>query len=331
MWTTTAEAPATTRVENKRPAAGGFSTLFQKELADHFSSVRFKLVFSLLILTSMASLYGAIQGIYDAGTTSSEYVFLLLYTYSSNSIPSFASFLAYLAPLAGLVLGFDAINRERSQGTLNRLVSQPIHRDAVINAKFLAGVTVIFIMVTFVGVMAGGIGLVVIGIPPTGEELMRIGSYLLFTVAYTSLWLALAILCSVFCKHTATSALIVIAVWIFFTLFASMIVEIIANLCYPLDGIAGYYNMMDNYQLQLNLNRASPYYLYCEAASTLLNPNVRTLGITTQASYSGALASYLSFDQSLLLIWPHLTCMAALTMAAFTVSYVSFMRQEIRA
>lgn len=329
--TTTTEAPATTGVETKRPAVGGFSTLFQKELADHFSSVRFKLVFSLLILTSIASLYGAIQGIYDAGTTSSEYVFLLLYTYSSNSIPSFASFLAYLAPLAGLVLGFDAINRERSQGTLNRLVSQPIHRDAVINAKFLAGVTVIFIMVTFVGVMAGGMGLVVIGIPPTGEELMRIGSYLLFTVAYTSLWLALAILCSVFCKHTATSALIVIAVWIFFTLFASMIVEIIANLCYPLDGIAGYYNMMDNYQLQLNLNRVSPYYLYCEAASTLLNPNVRTLGITTQASYSGALASYLAFDQSLLLVWPHLTCMAALTMAAFTISYISFMRQEIRA
>ena len=102
-----------------------------------------------------------------------------------------------------------------------------------------------------------------------------------------------------------------------------MVVSIIANIAYPLDGIQGYYNMYSNYELQLSLERTSPYYLYCEAASTLLNPNVRTIGITTQASVSGAIASYLSFDQSLLLVWPHLTVMLALTMAAFTVSYIA--------
>ena len=228
-------------------------------------------------------------------------------------------------------MGFDAINRERSQGTLNRLVSQPIHRDAVINAKFLAGVTTVFMMIFFVGIMVGGLGLAVLGIPPEAEELVRIFAYLLFTVVYTALWLGLAILCSTLCKHAATSALIVIAVWIYLTLFASMVVSIITNIVYPLEGIEGYYNLYNNYALQLDLERTSPYYLYCEAASTLLNPNVRTIGITTQASVSGAIASYLTFDQSLLLVWPHLTVMLALTMAAFTVSYIAFMRQEIRA
>ena len=241
------------------------------------------------------------------------------------------SFLAYLTPLAGLVLGFDAINRERSQGTLTRLVSQPIHRDSVIVAKFLSGMTAIAVMVFFVGIMVGGLGLMSIGIPPGKEEVLRIASYLLMTVFYTSMWMGIAMLCSILCRHAATSALIVIALWIYFTLFASMITEIIANICYPLEGIEGYYNLMDNYELQQTLNRTSPYYLYCEAVSTLLNPNVRTIGITTTESLSGAIASYLSFDQSVLLIWPHLTCMVALTMAAFTVSYIAFMRQEIRA
>ncbi len=310
---------------------GGFSTLYRKELADHFHSARFKLVFILLTLTSLASLYGALSSIADSVTESSEYIFLSLYTLSGSSIPSVASFLAYLTPLAGLVLGFDAINRERTQGTLTRLVSQPIHRDAVIVAKFLAGMTVIAIMVFFVGILVGGLGLMSIGIPPGSEEILRIASYLLMTVFYTSMWLGIAMLCSTLCRHAATSALIVIALWIYFTLFASMIVEIIANICYPLEGIEGYYNMLSNYELQLTLNRTSPYYLYCEAVSTLLNPNVRTIGITTTESLSGALASYLTFDQSLLLVWPHLTCMVALTMAAFTVSYIAFMRQEIRA
>ena len=312
-------------------ARGGFRELYRKELADHFNSVRFKLVFGLLVLTSIASLTGAISSITATSDSSTENIFLTLYTTSGSSIPAVASFLAYLAPLAGLVLGFDAINRERSQGTLNRLVSQPIHRDAVINAKFLAGITVIGIMICFIGVMVGGLGLAILGIPPSGEEVLRVVSWMLLTVVYTGLWLGLAMLCSVLCRHAATSALIVIAAWIFFTLFATMVVEIIANVVYPVEGMQGYYNIYSNYALQLNLNRISPYYLYCEAVSTLLNPNVRTIGITTQQSLSGAIASYLSFDQSVLLIWPHIISMIALMMAAFTVSYIFFMRQEIRA
>ncbi len=312
-------------------ARGGFRELYRKELADHFNSVRFKLVFGLLVLTSIASLTGAISSITATSDSSTENIFLTLYTTSGSSIPAVASFLAYLAPLAGLVLGFDAINRERSQGTLNRLVSQPIHRDTVINAKFLAGITVIGIMICFIGVMVGGLGLAILGIPPSGEEVLRVVSWMLLTVVYTGLWLGLAMLCSVLCRHAATSALIVIAAWIFFTLFATMVVEIIANVVYPVEGMQGYYNIYSNYALQLNLNRISPYYLYCEAVSTLLNPNVRTIGITTQQSLSGAIASYLSFDQSVLLIWPHIISMIALMMAAFTVSYIFFMRQEIRA
>ena len=313
----------------ERRTGGGFSTLYQKELADHFRSARFKLLFVLLTLTSLASLFGAFDGLMSAQT--SEYIFLSMYTTSGSSIPSFASFLAYLAPLVGLALGFDAINRERSQGTLNRLVSQPIHRDAVISAKFLAGAAAILLLVFAEGVLVGGVGLTVIGVPPTGEELLRVFSYLLLTAFYTMLWLGLAMLFSVLCKHAATSALIVIALWIYLTVFASMVASIIANLRYPLDGIQGYYNTLGNYELQLALERVSPYYLYSEAATTLLNPDVRFIGFTTTDALSGALEGTLSFEQSALLVWPHLVSMVALVLLAFAVAYIVFMRQEIRA
>ena len=90
-------------------------------------------------------------------------------------------------------------------------------------------------------------------------------------------------------------------------------------------------NVMSNYQLDLLLNRISPYYLFSEAATTILNPNVRAIGVVTMSSYSGAIAGSLSFGQSLLLVWPHLVVMAALAIAGFAVAYVNFMRQEIRA
>jgi ABC-2 type transport system permease protein len=45
-------------------------------------------------------------------------------------------------------LGFDAINSERTGGTISRILSQPVYRDSVINGKFLAGVITIAIAIT---------------------------------------------------------------------------------------------------------------------------------------------------------------------------------------
>ena len=87
---------------------------------------------------------------------------------------------------------------------------------------------------------------------------------------------------------------------------------------------------MKNYSCELNLNRVSPYYLFGEATSTVLNPGVRTINAVTVTQLSGALAGNLTLGQSLLLVWPHLTALAALMLIVFTISYVSFMRQEIR-
>ena len=53
------------------------------------------------------------------------------------------AFVAITAPLLGVAFGFDAVNGERHQGTLPRLLSQPIHRDDVINGKFAAGLIAI--------------------------------------------------------------------------------------------------------------------------------------------------------------------------------------------
>ena len=38
----------------------------------------------------------------------------------------------------------------------------------------------------------------------------------------------------------------------------------------------------------------------------------------------------LPLDQAILVVWPHLTLLAALTLACFALSHVVFMRQEIR-
>lgn len=321
--------PVTVRSGGKKEKNIGLWALYQKEMADHTHSKRFLLILGLVVVTSFASLYGALDSISSAAE-GTDFLFLKLFTTSGNSIPSFVSFIAMLGPFVGLVLGFDAINSERNGGTLNRLLSQPIYRDSVINGKFLAGAVIIFTMVFAMGGIFSAVGLLTIGIPPEAEEVGRIIVFLLFTGVYMCFWLGLSILFSVLCRHSATSALAVIACWLFFTIFISLLAGILAAALFPVEGWEGLFNVMSNYKCELYLNRLSPYYLYGEAVTTILNPGVRSIGLVTTAQLEGAVAGYLPFGQSLLLVWPHLTGMCAMTLATFVLSYLKFVRQEIR-
>ncbi len=313
--------------------------LFRKELSDHLHSVRFQILFAMLAVISFISLYGAVQTLgqaaqqtSDGQTAVSEYLFLLLFTTSGSSIYSFATFMGFLGPIVGIMLGFDAINEELAQGTLNRLAAQPIYRDTIINAKFLGGAAAVFLTVFSIGGLMTGVGLIATGLIPTGEQVARLLIFLLMTVLYICMWMAVAEFFSVVCRHAATAALACIAIWLFLTMFQSLVASGIAGMIYPTSGMAGQANVLKNYQLQTSLCRISPYYLFSEITSILMNPNVHSTNIVSiLQNQEGAIASYLTLGQSLLQIWPHIVVMIALTVVAFAAAYIAFMRKEIRA
>ncbi len=291
-------------------------TILRKELADYFTSVRCLILFILVLLASAGGLYAAYQGI--RGTvTETEFVFLRLFITSGEAIPSLISFIALFVPIIGIALGFDAINSERSSGTLNRILSQPVYRDNVINGKFLAGMVTLSIMMATTMLIVSGYGLRMIGVPPTAEEIMRLFIYLVFTIIYGAFWMGLAILFSILFRRIAVSLLSAIAVWLFFGFFwVNLIVPVIAKTTEAL----------------LMLQRLSPGTLFGEATTVLLLPVWRGAGLLTAGEeLSYMIPNPLSLTQSLLLVWPHLTTLISLTAICFGISYVVFMRQEIRA
>jgi len=285
----------------------------------------------MALLIAGVSLYSAIGGIGAAETTTHiDSVFLRLFTTSNGTIPAFSSFIMLIGPLIGLLLGFDAINGERNGGTLDRLLAQPIHRDDVINGKFLAGVAVITIIIVSMTLMVCGVGLFSIGVPPTGEEVVRIMAFMFFSIVYTSFWLGLAILLSIVSRHAATSALSVIAIWLIFTFFMSLIVVGLTGALFSGDTIE---SVERSLAFQQQFSRISPSVLYTEAIGTILDPTTRSLGITSFLQYeqlSVAVTGVLPLGQSLLLVWPHLIGLIALSLVTFVISYIVFMKQEIR-
>ena len=313
----------------------GLMTVFYKELADAFSRWRFIILFAMVLIAGAFAIYLAAQSISEAvEEISTELVFLKLFTTSGEGLPSFLTFVVFFVPIVGIALGFDAINSERNSGTLSRLLSQPIYRDAVINGKFLAGVVTIAILMTSIILLVAGIGLRMIGVAPGSEEVWRLMFFLAVTIVYGSFWLGLAMLFSIFFRRVATSALATIAVWIFFIFFMFMIAGFVANLIAPVDATSAYQDTVRNAQLNIMAMRVSPIMLYQEAVSVLLVPQLRTMGQLLQLQTTGVqqwmLPNPLALDQSLLIVWPHMVALLALTAVCFAISYTKFMREEIR-
>lgn len=313
-----------------------FWAIVQKEVADYIHSWRINILFAIIALTCLGSLYTAVMTIRDTASEAetndvfqNSDLFLKLFTVSDGTLPTFIAFVGFLGPLLGIALGFDAINSERNNGTLVRMLAQPIPRDYVINAKFVAALFVVTSLFFVLGFLVMGLGILITGIPPTPEEFWRIVFFLIASIVYVAFWLNLGILFSVRFKQAATSALASIAVWLFFSVFYSMIVQLIVRATAP-SSVENVEQLLGYQQFVQNLMRLSPSQLFTEATTTLLSPSVRTLGPLTMEQVAGAIPNPLPLGQSLLLIWPQLTGLIALTTICFGVSYVLFMRQEIR-
>jgi ABC-2 type transport system permease protein len=307
--------------------------VFRKELADHLASKRFVILFALVFLAAILAIYVAIQNIRSVVTPTTEFVFLKMFTTSGETLPSFPFFIALFIPVIGIALGFDTINSERASGNLSRLLSQPIYRDSVINGKFLAGLAVISTMIVTVIAIVAGVGLRIIGVPPSSEEILRLIAFAIITIIYGAFWMALAALFSVFFNRAATSMLASIALWIFFYFFMSIIAGAIANAQAPLGSSPTAQEIVRNATIQGTLGRISPCTLYGEATTALLTPELGSLNaalMVLSTFISGRMVTPLPFTQSLLLIWPQVVSIVALAAICFGVSYVKFMTEEIR-
>ncbi len=309
-----------------------FNVIVQKEISGHVRSWRFIILITIIALTCLGSLYTALTNIGNTATANEPegtFFFLKLFTVSNGTLPSFFVFISFLGPLLGIGLGFDAINSEQNRGTLSRILSQPIHRDYIINAKFTASLIVISVMLFALSYLVMGIGLMATGIPPTAEEFIRINLFIIISIIYIAFWLNLSILFSVQFKQSATSALAGIAVWLFFTVFYPLIVSLILKGIEPSKFSPPHIIYLYE-KLKFILVQIMPNQLFSESTTTLLMPSVRSIGPLTMEQIQGTVPGPLPLGQSILLVWPQVTGLIAATVLCFAISYRSFMRREIR-
>jgi ABC-2 type transport system permease protein len=334
-----AAAPAAARAPGDHGLRPGWMTIAGKEFADHVQSVRFYVLLIVVGASALIPLYFAAERIRSLAedVSGGQAAFLALFVLGPEGLNlgpvSFTvqAFVAIAAPLLGVAFAFDAVNGERHQGTLPRLLSQPIHRDDVINGKYVAGLAVITLALVATLTVISGFGLLRLGITPAPEEVVRLIAWVGVTVLYVSLWLAFGTLLSVVIRRAATSALVGFGVWLFVAIpfIGPLLVGLLGTmLAGGASSAAEYYGTVQWVQ------RLLPGQVYAEASAAILNPSVTT--VSASEIYGEQYAqqmpqTLLSFDQSFLLVLPHIVILVALTVGCFALAYARFMRQEVRA
>lgn len=315
----------------------GIIPIFRKEMEDHFSSVRFVLITALIFMVGIiiTTMVGVDIRSELEGYAKPAFVFLILFT-ATGKFFSFTQFIGFFGPLMGIILGFDSINRERIGRTLTKLVSQPIYRDSIINAKFLSGIGIIGIILLAIILIISGLNFILIGVVPGGQEIIRLFIYFVVTLVYISFWLAISILFSVLFRSTATSALASLALWIFFSFFLGIGGSFIADALAPIKGSTVDPEILIKHErIQRIISLFSPISVYTDTTSILLDPLRKTtkgivlMGPLERLSISRFQGPLPVLD-SFLIVLPHMVTLIALTLLCFGICYLVFMKQEIR-
>jgi ABC-2 type transport system permease protein len=311
-------------------ALAGAGTVMMKELGDNLSSTRMRLLELLVFLTGAGAVFATIGEVRDV-VGEDPFVFLRIFTTSKGeTLPSFAAFLGFLIPIVSIALGFDSVNSEFNGKTMSRILAQPIYRDALLFGKFMAGLTTLAVMLTALWLFVIGLAIFMLGLPPGTEEVLRGFAFLIAAIAYGGVWLGLAMLFSVQFRSAATAALASLAVWLLFAFFWNMVVTVITPIIAPVDP----YNpisVLYTVEVGQALSRLSPNTLFAETTMAFLNPATRSLGLVLQSQMQGAISGPLPFSESVALVWPQVTGLLASVIGLFTLAYVMFQRQEVRA
>jgi ABC-2 type transport system permease protein len=311
----------------------GLNVVFFRELFDNLTSARMVVMELLVVVFGGVVVYFAAEQVRNT-TAEDPFLFLRLFApQGGQSLLSFVMVLSILVPLISIALGFDSVNGEYNRRTMSRILAQPIYRDALLFGKFLARLLSLSIALVSLWLLVLGLGFLRLGLPPSGEELIRMLGFLVATIAFGGVWLALAMLFSVLFRAPATAALAALGLWLLFALFWTvMVTPLLATvIAGPAEGIFG--PNVAYITTEQTLQRLSPNTLYSDTAVALLNPTTRALGpvFVSLRELSTMVNAPLPVSQSFILIWPQLTGLIAATIVIFVIAYVVFQRQEIRA
>jgi ABC-type transport system involved in multi-copper enzyme maturation permease subunit len=162
----------------------------RKEVRDIVTERKMALVYILMVLSVLVPTMGSVKSYFTHWVTTDQSPTLVNYVGGGVVAPLiiFLWPLIHIAPILGIFLGFEAVNREWREGSLKVALSYPIYRDQVLLGKLLGGVFTLAVITASSLLLGLGALVGFTRIDVTLELCQRWGAVLMFALLYTSVY-----------------------------------------------------------------------------------------------------------------------------------------------
>ncbi len=203
----------------------GIYVITKREFFMNLKSIRMiilMIIFTLFILFSVyvgSFVMGIISDMPDLNINNLEQgpVFILFFV---------SSFISFIGPIIAIILSFDVIVREKIQNSLGLLLCRPVSRRTIALGKFLGVIGAMALPIIIVNIIAI---IVISAISGKGIEVSQAGGFIILTLLFLAIYVAIAQLISSISKTTTTAILGGISIWFLFWLLLPIITEIIPS------------------------------------------------------------------------------------------------------
>jgi len=291
-------------------------TCASKEFSDIVRSRRFIVlivVFGLIMIIPVITIYVQVSKetpSHPRAPMPQKFLGVMAYTLSGT--------LSLFASVMGLALGYDAISGERENGTLKTILAQPIFRETVINGKFLAAASAVFLAILITSTATVGASTIIIGVTPTPEETLRMALFLIISIIFTMTYFSISTFFSTVLKKTSHSIIVSVTLWAMFQFVIPVIALLIALTIATPDA-------PEFIATAETISSLSPEYHFTKIGEYLLALYaVEGLSISQQPRNGASITS------SLMYAGPNILVLVIVTFLFFTFAYMTFTRQEIR-
>jgi len=146
-----------------------------------------------------------------------------------------ASLSFLIVSIFAIVLSFDAISKERVQGTMDLLLSRPSSRSGVLLGKFLGAFGAVAIPVTLVNLAGIGVIAAASGKGPTGAFA---GAFLGGSLLLIALYVLLQLTLSTLAKTGGSAVLYGVLIWLLFNILYPIVTAVAATVLFSGDPAA---------------------------------------------------------------------------------------------
>ncbi len=140
-------------------------------------------------------------------------------------------FFTYLGMILGAAMGFDQIAKEKDEGSLKFLVSSPMYRDAIINGKTIGAIATLAVALAAAFILAIALAMIR-GAVPGLDDLLRIGAFYIASLLYCTVFFAIAMMMSTLTKSTSMAVIGTVGfvvILIVFTVLALVLSSFVAQ------------------------------------------------------------------------------------------------------